>query len=435
MSYPFDPNDEPVPDYMADTGQMEPVMDPMADTGQNQAIRLEAQNRVPTWRRAFGLVSLLGAVGLTVATMLIVLSPDTTESPNNNPVNDNNMVALPTATPIPQENPQENVFNPPVTSGGAMPTLDPQTFSAILSTPIAPQIVDNGANIASVRNIYNPFTIIPQRARSEVETYTVVSGDTIFSIADRYGLQPETIAWANTRAIIGNLQPGQRINILPVDGVYYQVQTEETIAEVAARYHVDPYVIIDSEYNNLFGRSPDDPLPSGTWVVIPGAQAEQISWNPVVERVGADAATGAGGSISFAPGEQGSCGLVPNPGGGGGWIHPLDSYTWMRGFSQWHSGVDLSAPVGTPVHAANGGTVIFAGWNSFGYGYSIVLAHGPFTTLYGHLDAYYARCGQSIAAGNVIGAVGTSGNSTGPHLHFEIRYNDVPQDPTYTMAF
>ena len=85
--------------------------------------------------------------------------------------------------------------------------------------------------------------------------------------------------------------------------------------------------------------------------------------------------------------------------------------------------------------AANGGTVIFAGWSNWGYGYSIVLAHGPFTTLYGHLSGINVSCGASVGAGQVIGAVGSSGASTGPHLHFEIRYNDVPTDPTSTIPF
>ena len=73
--------------------------------------------------------------------------------------------------------------------------------------------------------------------------------------------------------------------------------------------------------------------------------------------------------------------------------------------------------------------VIFSGWNSFGYGYTIVLSHGPFTTVYGHLSRIDVRCRQSVGAGQVIGALGNSGNSTGPHLHFEIRYLDTPAEP------
>ncbi|MDX2162315.1 MAG: M23 family metallopeptidase, partial [bacterium] len=200
---------------------------------------------------------------------------------------------------------------------------------------------------------------------------------------------------------------------------------------------VEPYAIIDSEFNDLFGATPDSVLPSGTQVMIPGGEAEQISWNPVVERVpGAGGQNSGGGQISFSPSDPGSCGLVDNPGGGGGWVNPLGagSYQWIRGFSSWHTAVDLARSEGSPIFAANGGTVVFAGWNSFGYGYLVVLAHGPFTTLYGHMSSINVGCGQYVSAGQVVGAVGNTGNSSGPHLHFEVRYNDIPQDPTTVMA-
>jgi murein DD-endopeptidase MepM/ murein hydrolase activator NlpD len=269
----------------------------------------------------------------------------------------------------------------------------------------------------------------------------VQAGDTIYAIADRFGLKPESIAWANSRDIIGGLRPGRAINILPVDGAFITVNNERTIASIAQEFRVDPYVIIDSEYNTFPDQTsvtPETVLPSGTQVVIPGGEAEQITWNVRVERTGGDASgsgSSSGARISFAPGDPGSCGMVDNPGGGGGWVKPLGGYTWTRGFTSFHTGVDLSAPEGTPVYAANGGTVIFRGWSTWGYGWAIVLAHGPFTTLYGHLSAINVGCGHSVSAGQFIGAVGNSGNSSGPHLHFEIRYNDVPYDPTTTMSF
>jgi len=87
------------------------------------------------------------------------------------------------------------------------------------------------------------------------------------------------------------------------------------------------------------------------------------------------------------------------------------------------------------VFAANGGRVIFAGWNSFGYGSMIAIAHGPFITLYGHLSQINVSCGQDVAPGQQIGGVGNTGNSSGPHLHFEIRYLDSAQDPAFTINF
>ncbi|MBZ0291395.1 MAG: LysM peptidoglycan-binding domain-containing M23 family metallopeptidase, partial [Anaerolineae bacterium] len=285
------------------------------------------------------------------------------------------------------------------------------------------------------RNSYDPFTVIPDRPRSEVIEYTVQDGDTIFGIAERYGLLPETIAWSNDRAIIGNLRPGRAINIIPVNGVYHTVIGSRSIADIAKDYGIDdPYVIIDSEYNNLFGVDPSTVLPSGTQIVIPGGVAEQIAWTPAVEREGDNVNSTGGNFVSFAVGEPGSCGRVQNA-SGTFWSGPIASYTITRGFASWHTGIDLAANPGTPVYAANGGVVIFSGWNNYGYGETIVLSHGPFTTVYGHLSSRNVGCGQIVNAGQQIGGVGSSGNSSGPHLHFEIRYLDQPQDPTTVIGF
>ncbi len=420
MSQPYFP-DEPIPDHLADTGPTQAVRDPRGEA------------RAPGWQRAFGLLSLAGATGLTIAAMLLMLAPNAAPVPENPPVQQNaeQREPLPTFTPAPQ---QENRVGEPVSMIVSLPTLDPQAIPSILSTPMA-RANSAETDFEAVRDVYNPFTIIPDRPRSGVEQYTIVSGDTIFSLAERYGLEPETIVWGNDHSVAEGLRVGRTINILPVNGVYFQViDNEETIAQIAARYQVDPYAIIDSEFNDLFGKTPQDTLPDGMWVVVPGGQREQISWNPVVERVAAGSGSSTNGAISFAPGDPGSCGLVTNP-GGTGWVRPISGYQWIQGFSGVHSGVDLSAGMGTPVSAANGGSVIFAGWSSFGYGYAVVIAHGPYTTLYAHLSAINVGCAQYVSAGSVIGAVGSSGNSSGPHLHFEIRYLDSPTDPTYTMPF
>ncbi len=412
MSQQYDPY-EPLPDHLADTGPIRRVKE------------------VAGWRRVVGLISLIGAAGLTIATALLVLSPSPSPAPNNPiPATDAPTSAPDVAAPTTQ--PQ---VNPVVPSDGAPATLSPDVIAMLMTTPVAPVDQSNGLEI--VRNDFSAFTIIPDRPRSDVIQYEIQTGDTIFGIAERFGLKPETIVWSNGNAIVEGLRPGHKLDILPVDGAYITVAAERTIDSIGTEYHVDPYNIIDSDYNNFFGDTPDTVLPSGTKVVIPGGTAQSIVWNPRVDRVPASG-SGSGSSgakISFDTGDPGSCGLVDNPGGGGGWLPPLAAYTWVRGFSSIHSGVDLAAPIGTPIMAANGGTVIFAGWSNWGYGWSVVLAHGPFTTVYGHMSAVYAKCGSRVNAGQVIGAVGSSGDSTGPHLHFEIRYNDIPTDPTSTIPF
>lgn len=410
---------EPLPDHLADTGPSHPV-----------------QDTLPFWRRALGFISLIGAAALTLATALLLATPGA-------PPTDNTLLAA-TATNDSSLQPTETTAavvaaptDDQIGSSSIMPTLDPLTVAELLNAPLAQTVSDTGIQI--VRDTYNPFTVIPDRPRSDVIQYEVLSGDTIFTIAERFGLKPESIAWANDRSIIGGLRPGRAINILPIDGAYYTVPSQETVQSIANFFGVDPFAIIDSEYNDLFGSTPDTLLSSGTQVVVPGGEAEQISWNPVVETRGEDSGAGAGsrgGQIIFEPSDPGSCGWTDNPGGSGAWTNPMGGgYTWSRGFASWHTGVDLAAPPGTPVRAANGGTVIFQGWNSWGYGYAVVLAHGPFTTLYGHLSAEYVNCGQWVDAGTTIAAVGSTGQSSGPHLHFEIRSSNIPQDPTFTIPF
>lgn len=98
-----------------------------------------------------------------------------------------------------------------------------------------------------------------------------------------------------------------------------------------------------------------------------------------------------------------------------------------------HTGIDLSAPVGTPIMVTHSGTVQFAGWNEFGYGILVIVENGPFITYYAHQSAVNVRAGDFVRRGTIIGFSGNTGNSSGPHLHYEIRIDDVPVDPlTFT---
>ncbi len=377
----------------------------------------------PLWRRLTGWLLLLGAVLLFLATGALVLTDLLPVDDAAAPVT----AEPPTAPVVPGEG---RPVRPATTVN--LPTLSPAQLDVFLQRSVVP-----GPPLRDVlleRNVYDPFTVIPERQRNEVIQYTIEKGDTVIGIAERFGLQPNTIAWSNERSIIQSLRPGRVLNIPPVDGVYHTVIGARNIAEIARSYDVDdPWLVIDSEFNQLFGATPETVLPSGTRILIPGGEAEQIAWTPRVQREGGASRSG-GSYVSFAVGQPGSCGRVQNA-TGSFWTNPMSSYTITQGFSIYHSGIDLASVVGAPVRAANGGVVIFSGWNTYGYGYTVVLSHGPFTTVYGHLSRIDVRCRQLVSAGQVVGGLGNSGNSTGPHLHFEIRYLDRPQNPAATIGF
>lgn len=142
------------------------------------------------------------------------------------------------------------------------------------------------------------------------------------------------------------------------------------------------------------------------------------------------------GTAKFGVGQSGSCGVQEVYNGTAPLFKPVSGYVLTTDFSWAHRGLDLSAVTGTPVKAVGGGVVIFAGWSDWGYGWSVVISHGAVMSLYAHLTADFVYCGQVVEAGQHIGNVGSSGNSTGPHLHFEIRdAAGVPQNPRDYLPF
>jgi Membrane proteins related to metalloendopeptidases len=269
-------------------------------------------------------------------------------------------------------------------------------------------------------------TTIPSRPREEVIKYTVVEGDTVFGIAEKFGLKPETILWGNYYILLDDphaLQPGQELNILPVDGTYHQWQQGEGLNGIATYYGVKPEDIINYPANNLdpaaVGDFTNPNIAPGTWLVIPGGHREFISWsaplgvtreNPASARVLGPGACDpiSGGAVGF-----------------GAFIWPANKH-YLSGFDYTpnanHWGIDIAGNEGEAVYATDAGVIVYAGWNNYGYGNMIMVDHGNnFQSLYGHLSAINVGCGQSVGQGDVIGAIGTTGHSSGPHLHFEIR--------------
>jgi len=281
------------------------------------------------------------------------------------------------------------------------------------------------SNSDTISRLPIPHTSFPERVRSGVKSYVVQPGDTVYGIAAQFNLSAETIVWSNREALMDApwlIKPGLELSIMPVDGVYHTTRAGETVADIAAQYEVDPAVV----YNVWNDLEEDEQPMEGQLLVVPGGKGEEVEWDPP--------------PIVPMPGPAGlvygSCGGVTysGPGANGWFVLPTGS----REVSGWyfhdprnptHIGLDYRCRTGDPIMAADNGLVTIAGWNG-GYGIMAQVNHGNgFVTRYGHFSSLAVGCGQAVNQGDLLGYCGSTGWSSGAHLHFEIRLNNVPQDP------
>jgi murein DD-endopeptidase MepM/ murein hydrolase activator NlpD len=263
----------------------------------------------------------------------------------------------------------------------------------------------------------NPHTDIPARPRYEIIAYTAVKNDTLFGIASKYNLKPDSLIWANPKLIDdpNSLSPGQILNIIPTDGALRIVQPGDTLEKIAVTFHVTVEAIVNYPGNEL---DPSDPqIHEGQSLILPGGWREALTWSlPVVART----TRGRGNS-----GEPGACaGPFSGPTGTYTFVWPANNH-YLSGTDfilHGHPGIDIAAGLGAPIYASDTGVVVFSGWSTHGYGNLIIIDHGNgWQTAYAHLSQFNAGCGASVYQGQVIGLAGSTGNSTGAHLHFELR--------------
>ncbi len=284
------------------------------------------------------------------------------------------------------------------------------------------------ARRSGVARLAQVHTILPTRPRFDLSHYTVQSGDTVYGIAEKFSLKPQTIMWGNT-AKLGDdpdmIGPGLDLVILPDNGALHTWSKGESLKKVAEYYSVTPEDIIDWLGNHLslegVGDFSNPNIAVGTQLFIPGGTREYTSKVDSIPRASPAVASFLGPGVCQA--------AVGNSMGTGSWVMPVQG-TLTQGYmpDTNHPAIDLGAPLGTPVVAADTGVVVYSGatYDAVGFGNLVIIDHGNgWQTLYAHLSAIYVECGVGIYQGASLGAIGSTGRSSGPHLHFQMTSIDL----------
>jgi len=254
-------------------------------------------------------------------------------------------------------------------------------------------------------------TIGDRSTANEIFAYEVEPGDTLSSIAERFGIKKETLTMENDLWSANRLRSGMIINILPVDGISHLVKDSDTLNKIAKKYEIEKEVI--TTQNQL---EEGEDLLTGTALIIPGAKKSQ----PVY------VASGAPSNIASYNYTGPSTGRLIWP--------TLAKSGVTQGFRAGHYAIDIANRAKGPIFAATGGKVIKAayGWNG-GYGNVVIVDHGNgMQTLYAHNEKLYVTAGQYVEQGQTIAWMGNTGRvygATGIHLHFEVRINGVKYNP------
>ncbi len=271
-------------------------------------------------------------------------------------------------------------------------------------------IVENDSLVAmmgpggTISEILTDEILDPAFNVSDIQTYTVKEDETLSSIAKDYNLSINTLRWVNGIKKGEQVKPGQKLVILPVNGVMYTVRKGDTIGAIAKKFSADVADIKD--FNGL---DSDADLIVGGKIVIPDGEISETAKKPT-------------GSVK---------GSVKNSikkifGGGeirAGYMQPWVIGRKSQGCHTSRCAIDIAMPIGSPLRAAMNGTVVIANHDGYGggYGHYVVIAHtNGSKTLYGHMSTVNVNVGDQVTQGQSIGLSGNTGKSTGPHLHLEI---------------
>ncbi len=256
-------------------------------------------------------------------------------------------------------------------------------------------------------------------ARTSAIAYTVQNGDTISGIARRFNISANTILWENNLSATSVIQPGDKLTILPTSGVSHSVVSGQTLGQIASLYGVTPEQIMASN-----GITNANQIRIGARLVIPGGKLIAQGPKTTSRQIAGSASKGLNAIKKLIPGPSA---IVP---AGARMVWPTTGHNITQYFSWRHTGVDVANRIGTAIYAADDGVVTTTGWNNGGYGNQIIINHGGGkTTRYAHLSAFGVNVGQKVSKGQYIAAMGSTGRSTGPHLHFEVILNGRVVNP------
>lgn len=270
----------------------------------------------------------------------------------------------------------------------------------------------------STEEVYNQGTTtasgegVLQYRGGEILDYEVLDGETLSQIADKFNLNVDTILWANG---LDNdkvpIKAGQTLKIPPVDGVVHKVKKGETVYSIAKKYETSPQGLVDYPFNT-FTNDETFALAVGQVLMVPDGIMPNVQ--PVSPRVYlANVLTPDAGSVSAT----------------GGFVWPASGRI-TQGYRWYHKAIDIANKSGGSILAADSGVVVAASWDNSGYGNRVVVDHGNgYKTLYAHMSRFSVVVGQHVNQGDRLGDMGSTGRSTGTHLHFEIRAGGELQNP------
>lgn len=256
---------------------------------------------------------------------------------------------------------------------------------------------------------------VRQYRGGDIIIHIVSEGETLSSIAERYGLQVETILWENDLTVKDKIKPGKELKILPLDGIRHKVTRGETIFSIGKKYGLEGsqvQVVVDYPFNEFLNDETFE-LVVGQHLLVPDG-VKKTKATPVPRKTVAANYTADAGSVSAT----------------GSFIWPASGRV-TQGYRFYHKAVDIASKGGGAILASDSGIVTVASWlDNYGYGNRVVIDHGNgYQTLYAHLSAVQVKVGQRVNRGDVLGQMGNTGRSTGTHLHFEIRQGGSLMNP------